>query len=720
MEDVLHDSDVPAIFNETCEEELILRNIVDFSIAESSSSPEALISLESLDREKSQAKGVLLGTVIEPLPSELLSQLSEKLCCFVETPSDVLDEHLEQEMEELAQAVDSFDRAALKVGDVVDGYSRRAGSWLPATIVDADEAGLRVKLHFRGWKSRQDEWMERTSESITRSGCSRYMEHQARRSMTELVPYNHQTRLTQFITSHRLYNPHRRTCRVVVPIEDWCIDYSYANPSLWIISTNNHWYRLAGALGGSCFGQPSHAYLKIYRSIVDKYFYASSLAMCLFDILPLNAKSTYSTVIKEAQLRAPDFDESFVLSNYTFLVDQLKSLETQTPTNQPLPFSKTVFLTQLKTEGAAFCSNSATKKRKLEAMADEVNDVVLLNTLLGHKTLNKKIKFPIDDKVYWEFQRMKGAKVPPPPYPSMSRQLSSPKEVHSWLLSVWSILTNFSSYLGLPIIDVFEFENSAKTEHMCHSTLRRYFITLLGTILNERLPKKNISVVTNYAMLDEEVEWVNVNLFIDVFANSDGSELESLVSNFLQTGNAWVELLRILVSEKCKFLLHEYHDPLGECEFIANQLLHELDILYSKLNRKFRNADLKYNEISKASIGLSSIVSKIQSGFYDEDSGSKRNHFKKGHNVDVYSKRLGRWIEAQILDLDESSAVIHCYGWNESHDFTASIDYIANYKTHSKDKVYSAARLYFYIIDLACLCTATERSCRVFRSVGER
>jgi hypothetical protein len=86
-------------------------------------------------------------------------------------------------------------------------------------------------------------------------------------------------------------------------------------------------------------------------------------------------------------------------------------------------------MSQLKAEGVEHQATHTTRKRKLnEAEAEDAADTVLLNTLLGHKTLNKKIRFPIDDKVYWDFKRSKGAKIPPLPLPYLSKQLTSSKD----------------------------------------------------------------------------------------------------------------------------------------------------------------------------------------------------------------------------------------------------------------------------------------------------
>jgi hypothetical protein len=46
--------------------------------------------------------------------------------------------------------------------------------------------------------------------------------------------------------------PERRKVHARIEgIEDFCIDYTYANPTLWLIAGSGVWYRLAG---GSCVG----------------------------------------------------------------------------------------------------------------------------------------------------------------------------------------------------------------------------------------------------------------------------------------------------------------------------------------------------------------------------------------------------------------------------------------------------------------------------------
>ena len=57
----------------------------------------------------------------------------------------------------------------------------------------------------------------------------------------------------------------RRLCVEIVGVEDWCIDYTYANPTLWLLAESGIWYRLAGPLcPGGYRGQPAVEYAGVF------------------------------------------------------------------------------------------------------------------------------------------------------------------------------------------------------------------------------------------------------------------------------------------------------------------------------------------------------------------------------------------------------------------------------------------------------------------------
>jgi hypothetical protein len=85
---------------------------------------------------------------------------------------------------------------------------------------------------------------------------------------------------------------------VIGDVEDWCIDYTYANPTLWLISASGAWYRLAGALCcyGSHKGSPHLDYLPIFLDTIEKFEVSSQVVMCLLDFLPSFPNATLQTV----------------------------------------------------------------------------------------------------------------------------------------------------------------------------------------------------------------------------------------------------------------------------------------------------------------------------------------------------------------------------------------------------------------------------------------
>lgn len=57
-----------------------------------------------------------------------------------------------------------FDRQQLDVGDTIDVYCVRTFTWYQSKVLEADEN--RLKVHFKGWNNKFDEWVERDSQRI--------------------------------------------------------------------------------------------------------------------------------------------------------------------------------------------------------------------------------------------------------------------------------------------------------------------------------------------------------------------------------------------------------------------------------------------------------------------------------------------------------------------------------------------------------------------------
>ena len=112
-------------------------------------------------------------------------------------------------------------------------------------------------------------------------------------------------------------------------IEDWCIDYTYANPSLWLIASSGVWYRVAGPLlihpnpsrrKLSHQGFPTLKYESFFKNTRTTFLCCIHIAMVLLDFLPIIPKIGYSDVVAEVVARAnKDIDECDILENYEMI-----------------------------------------------------------------------------------------------------------------------------------------------------------------------------------------------------------------------------------------------------------------------------------------------------------------------------------------------------------------------------------------------------------------
>ena len=572
--DFLLEDAIDSLYNEsTEEEESILRNVIHFRIVsslETSSSP-SYESIESFGKTEASPRGFLIGTLIEPLPSSTLDTLTSLLCTY-NTPSpeqeeEAQEEDLEAKLRDLELSMASFDKTSLQIGDSIEAMSLRTQSWLPAQVSEIHASKQRLKIHFKGWKPKFDEWIEISSDRLASKEYSKYLELKFKKEKRNLISYGDQSKLDAFLSSSFSSSSSRQFCRVAIEIDDWCIDYTYANPSLWIISVHNIWYRIAGACSSSFAGLPDPKYASFFQSMQEKYIACTILAGCLFDILPTNPKTSFHTVLQEAKIRSASsssfysssrwLTSDFVLRHYEFILDQLKDLQTQSVSGQTILFSKTVFCTQLKAQGEvwhqqkvesdqelleeegvgneverAFKRRRGEEDRKwMENIPEDVNDTVLINTLMGHKSLYKKIKYPIEDKVFWRFQKFRRIPIPPLPLPSHSPQLQIlPKDLQTSLISIWTILINTSSFISfyspsssssLRYPDLLAFEQAVLKHD--DPSIEAVMIDLISFILFERYQKNNpIEICTNTSISEDDPLYNSMeeaNIFLDPFAS---------------------------------------------------------------------------------------------------------------------------------------------------------------------------------------------------------
>ena len=92
------------------------------------------------------------------------------------------------------------------------------------------------------------------------------------------------------------------TIAVEFEVSDYCIDYTYANPTLWVISSLGYWYRVAGPLTPEGYkGSPKASYKIYFEPIIEKYFISAHVVMVLLDYLnlPGNTRLGLQAVFEE-------------------------------------------------------------------------------------------------------------------------------------------------------------------------------------------------------------------------------------------------------------------------------------------------------------------------------------------------------------------------------------------------------------------------------------
>ena len=182
---------IPDIFNEVDESGSTLRTLVNFSIKRSDGK---VISIDEVGGALSCGGNVLVsGDILEPLNVEWRQEMLNLLCTArQDAPSSVdqfaivvpqqqrkkkieksdASQDYQQSQVDVDDAVKNFDRSALKIGDVIDGYCIKTFKWYEANIVNAvkNEKGDRLRIHFKGWNAKYDEWVDRDSERLAPKG----------------------------------------------------------------------------------------------------------------------------------------------------------------------------------------------------------------------------------------------------------------------------------------------------------------------------------------------------------------------------------------------------------------------------------------------------------------------------------------------------------------------------------------------------------------------
>jgi hypothetical protein len=359
-----------------------LRTLIDFTICKRDK-PEEMVAFDDIENHPNNL--ILRGTVVEPYPLQwreaMLSLLSTTNLLGLSDRENA-DEGKTTDGQPLAsppvhllpstltnENKKSLDWDTLKDGDMVDGYCYQTNKWFPAKVVgvDSSEASPRYKVHFQGWNSKYDEWISKYSERLVPFQSSQFILNEAERESSLCVPWFDCGTLVQrcdqkLKSSGVLPTPleNRRITIEIDGVDDYCLDLTYANPSLWIIAKSGVWYRVAGPFvpERGCAGWPNSSYLPFFSSCYKKYLTTAHVAMSLLDLLPSMPNIAFATIAEEIRNRSEGrVNELSILSNAEFVLDQLQSLslpESWSSVKKKPSIEKSLFVQQMKKEKDSF------------------------------------------------------------------------------------------------------------------------------------------------------------------------------------------------------------------------------------------------------------------------------------------------------------------------------------------------------------------------------
>jgi hypothetical protein len=178
-------TEVPSSFNDI-EESTTLRILCNFSLLDSSGKP---VALDELGEGKRPAR--LTGTIIEPLSQVHKDKLVEML-----SSAPLVNVQNIKVPEMSAANLPTIDWCGLEIGSEVDGYCTKTMKWYEGKVMDLAKISGDVasfKVHFKGWNSKHDEWIDRGSPRLLPYGTMTHKVATSEPVIREYVPWYENT-----------------------------------------------------------------------------------------------------------------------------------------------------------------------------------------------------------------------------------------------------------------------------------------------------------------------------------------------------------------------------------------------------------------------------------------------------------------------------------------------------------------------------------------------
>lgn len=235
----------------------------------------------------------------------------------------------------MPSAVPPFDRSELKQGSSCDGYCIKTFKWYSAKVVKmrTEKDGSKSALvHFQGWQSRYDEWIDVDSERLVAEGTSALLMREQAEHLKAMVPWYEPDRLWAKTEEIAGKHPERKVMDVTIDcIEDWVLDWTFTMPAIWLVARTGVWYRVASPMNpGGVWGQPTDRYAPMFRPTARRFIMCAHVAMVLIEHFPSMPKIACEQVCNEIEERTRYLSnsedrirQSDIYNNHAYIVEQI-------------------------------------------------------------------------------------------------------------------------------------------------------------------------------------------------------------------------------------------------------------------------------------------------------------------------------------------------------------------------------------------------------------
>lgn len=273
--------------------------------------------------------------------------------------------------------------------------------------------------------------------------------------------------LTDAVESGFTWPKSSKHARVVLrDIEDWCFDYEFGNPTLWVI-TREAWYKIAGPLSGLLPHASYRPYFNSTRKLFESCF---RVAFLLQQSATLPKPLAYRVILAQvaalssspAGLARYPIDQQFLVEHMPFLKNQMSNLGDDVALKLGKSFFKNLGnmrKTYEKHQEAAQKRKAAQEKRLLEQehrrlekklklaqdkqQKKETRELIRKEAMERRKRLKK---YPIDDLDRLKERQEAGFPIPERPHPTGRLKMGNSDvraDVFGDIVMAWVVLLQF-------------------------------------------------------------------------------------------------------------------------------------------------------------------------------------------------------------------------------------------------------------------------------------